>query len=178
MRIGIGRWLHGMGTGRSSCRSSVSIAQSPRAHPRVSGSSCSAPRPWTFADDSHGNLDGGIAVPDPASTYFVSMHNNATILANTYMNSPTPLDTDDKDRDLKLSNLRKVKWARFDYITEWEMCARWMVTRPPWLLFVSDHGKELRFLGTRSISPEGKKLFSFMAYRNWETLTTWKPIPF
>jgi hypothetical protein len=123
---------------------------------------------------SHGNLHGGMAVPDPASTFFVAMHDNATSLSRSYLASP-PLD--DKDQELKLANLKKVKWARFDYITEWQQCARWMVTRPPWLLFVSDHGKEVRFLGTRSISAEGKKLFSFMAYRSWETLTTWKPIP-
>lgn len=49
---------------------------------------------------------------------------------------------------------------------------------PPWLVFVSNHGKEMRFLGTRSISAEGRKLFSFMSFRNWESLNTWKPVPF
>lgn len=53
-----------------------------------------------------------------------------------------------------------------------------LISRPPWLVFVTNHGKDVRFLGTRSISAEGRKLFSFMSYRNWESLTTWKPVPF
>jgi len=132
---------------------------------------------WTtlgIADSSHGNLYGGPTVPDPASTYFLEMHNNATLLASQYISSP-PLE---KDQEEKLSNLKKLKWARFDYMTEWETCAKWMVTRPPWLVFVTNHGEDVRFLGTRSISPEGRKLFSFMAYRNWKDLNVWKPIPF
>jgi hypothetical protein len=102
------------------------------------------------------------------------MHDNATSLAQSYISSP-PLE---KDGEQKLSNLKKVKWARFDYITEWEWCARYMVTRPPWLVFVTNHGQDVRFLGTRSISAEGRKLFSFMAFREWEKLNIWKPIPF
>jgi hypothetical protein len=53
-----------------------------------------------------------------------------------------------------------------------------MVTRPPWLVFVTNHGQDVRFLGTRSISAEGRKLFSFMAFREWEKLNVWKPMPF
>jgi hypothetical protein len=123
---------------------------------------------------SHGGLYGGPTIPDPASTHFLEMHTNATSLASQYIASP-PLE---EDRDTKLSNLKRIKWARFDYMTEWETCARWMITRPPWLVFVSNKGEDVRFLGTRSLSPEGKKLFSFMAYRNWESLTVWKPVPF
>lgn len=55
----------------------------------------------------------------------MAMHDNATRMAREYIASP-PLE---KDVEEKVANLKKVKWARFDYITEWEWCARWMVTR-------------------------------------------------
>lgn len=56
----------------------------------------------------------------------MTMHDNATRMAREYLAAP-PLD--DKDAKEKVENLKMVKWARFDYITEWEWCARWMVTR-------------------------------------------------
>lgn len=90
---------------------------------------------------SHGHQYGA-AISDPASTYFVEMHNNATRMAREYIASP-PLE-EDKNVDEKIANLKNVKWARIDYMTEWESCARWMVTRyvdpPPTLS--STTGKE------------------------------------
>jgi hypothetical protein len=56
-------------------------------------------------------------------------------MAREYIASP-PLE---KDVDEKVANLKMVKWARLDYITEWESCARWMITR--WV-FVSESESE------------------------------------
>ena len=94
-------------------------------------------------------------------------------------------------RDSKgVEGIEHVKWARLDYQTEVELCTKWLVLkygyplikrsppetdcRPPYLVFVSNQGKEMRFLSPRQFRPDGEQLLRLVKLGQWVNAPLWK----
>ncbi|CDZ97221.1 hypothetical protein [Phaffia rhodozyma] len=70
--------------------------------------------------------------------------------------------------------LDRVKFARIDYLNVTSVLTRWNVWKPPYIVFVSDRGQTLRFLGPRSIRPEGELLREVLVNDDWKKAPVWE----
>ncbi|WVR03280.1 hypothetical protein IAU60_000271 [Kwoniella sp. DSM 27419] len=70
--------------------------------------------------------------------------------------------------------LQRVKWARLDFITHWQISTRWLLTKPPYLVFISHQGRDLRFLRPIDIRPEGDALFAAIKQGSWADVPIYK----
>ncbi|WVQ93926.1 hypothetical protein IAU59_001004 [Kwoniella sp. CBS 9459] len=94
---------------------------------------------------------------DPTSDLYLEAHSKAAKKAKA-------------DESLSLS---KYRWARIDYIAEWEICTKWLIMRPPYIVFISDKGRTLRFLSPRNVRPDTEVLYEGVTSGNWETVPAW-----
>ncbi|RXK36671.1 hypothetical protein M231_06058 [Tremella mesenterica] len=90
---------------------------------------------------------------DPLSPRFLEMHTNASLAS----------------QELSLG----IKWGRVDLIEETYISMRWLLFRPPYLVFISNSGHDLRFLSPRHVHPEGDRLLEFVEKKQWKDLPIW-----
>ncbi|OCF59785.1 hypothetical protein L486_02458 [Kwoniella mangroviensis CBS 10435] len=69
--------------------------------------------------------------------------------------------------------LENVKFARLDYITAWKTCTRWLLNRPPYLIFISSSGRQLRFVPTQSLGKEPERLYKVIKEKMYEVILPW-----
>ncbi|OCF43780.1 hypothetical protein I317_02384 [Kwoniella heveanensis CBS 569] len=93
---------------------------------------------------------------DPTSDAYLDAHSEAAKLAKSD------------------ESLSKFRWARLDYIAEWEICTKWLLMRPPYVVFISDKGRTLRFLKPSNLRPDPQILYDGIKSGNWETVPVWE----
>ncbi|GFZ44678.1 hypothetical protein JCM24511_02402 [Saitozyma sp. JCM 24511] len=92
---------------------------------------------------------------DPLTPLYLETHTNATHLAR---DAPIP----------------STHWARLDFVTEPELCTRWLMFRTPSIVIVSKKGEELRFLQPTGLAPSGEGLYELVKAGEWRDAPAWK----
>ncbi|WWD05965.1 hypothetical protein V865_004050 [Kwoniella europaea PYCC6329] len=69
--------------------------------------------------------------------------------------------------------LKNVKFARLDYLTSWKTCTRWLLKRPPYLVFITSSGKQLRFGPTQSLGKGPESLYKVIKEKMYEVVLPW-----
>jgi hypothetical protein len=92
---------------------------------------------------------------DPLTPLYLETHTNATHLARS---QPIP----------------STHWARLDFVTEPELCTRWLMFRTPSIVIVSRRGEELRFLQPTGLAPSGEGLYGLVKAGEWRDAPAWK----
>ncbi|EJT51700.1 hypothetical protein A1Q1_07112 [Trichosporon asahii var. asahii CBS 2479] len=74
------------------------------------------------------------------------------------------------------AEIEHFKFGRLDYYNDWATCTRWLITKPPYLVFVSENNgkKELRFLSFPPFPAEGEKMYKLIKDGHWKNIRPWK----
>ncbi|KAJ9103997.1 hypothetical protein QFC21_002460 [Naganishia friedmannii] len=94
---------------------------------------------------------------DPASFVFWDAINNASIINRHPAN-----------------HIRGLKWGRIDFLTELELTTRWMIFKPPMLVFATKRATELRFVNSRQMAANGTIIHRFLKEEMWRNLPVWQ----
>ncbi|KAJ9107066.1 hypothetical protein QFC19_002936 [Naganishia cerealis] len=94
---------------------------------------------------------------DPASFVFWEAINNASIINQHPAN-----------------HIKGLKWGRIDFLTELELTTRWLIFKPPMLVFATHRGTELRFVNARQMAANGTIIHRFLKEEMWRNLPVWQ----
>ncbi|GHJ84042.1 hypothetical protein NliqN6_0444 [Naganishia liquefaciens] len=94
---------------------------------------------------------------DPSSFMFWHAVNNASILAQ----EPG-------------KEIPGMKWGRVDFITELELTSRWLLFKPPMLVFATNRGNDLRFVRPGVIAANGTVIHRFLQEEHWRAFPVWE----
>ncbi|BEI82375.1 hypothetical protein CcaverHIS002_0302430 [Cutaneotrichosporon cavernicola] len=69
--------------------------------------------------------------------------------------------------------VERIKFGRLDWMTDWVLSTRWVMTKPPYIVFVTDSGKTLRFAAPPRLPANGTMLYEILAESYWRNLPPW-----
>ncbi|WVF66305.1 hypothetical protein IAT40_001045 [Kwoniella sp. CBS 6097] len=101
---------------------------------------------------------------DPTSDVYLDAHSEAAKRAKAESDSDSLTD----------ASLSRFRWARIDYIAEWEICTKWLMMKPPYIIFISEKGRKLRFLSPSNVRPDPQILYDGVKSGSWESIPVWE----
>lgn len=67
----------------------------------------------------------------------------------------------------------RIKFGRLDWMTDWVLSTRWVMTKPPYVVFITDSGKTLRFASPPRLPANGTLLYTVLTEGYWTNLPPW-----
>lgn len=115
---------------------------------------------WGPADVSHGRD------ADFLATTFAEAHTNVT---KQFAKDAAAAEGDAK------AEIEHFKFGRLDYYNDWATCTRWLINKPPYLVFVSENNgkKELRFLSFPPFPADSDKMYKLLKEGHWKHIRPW-----
>ncbi|WWC85687.1 uncharacterized protein L201_000553 [Kwoniella dendrophila CBS 6074] len=105
--------------------------------------------------------------------WVVLVHGKPTDMASDKMLNYHKEAADLVKSDEKLNLNNNIRFARLDYMTAWKTCTRWLLTKPPYLVFISSSGEKLRFVPVHSLGKEPENLYKVIKDKMYEIVLPW-----
>ncbi|KLT39489.1 hypothetical protein CC85DRAFT_192889 [Cutaneotrichosporon oleaginosum] len=110
----------------------------------------------------------------PDDVWVVAVHGrDDDMMSNAYLETHANASALLKGNATIADKAERIKFGRLDWMTDWVLSTRWVLTKPPYIVFVSDSGQTLRFAAPPRLPANGTMLYAVLAEGYWMNLAPW-----
>ncbi|BEI90172.1 uncharacterized protein CcaverHIS019_0302420 [Cutaneotrichosporon cavernicola] len=120
------------------------------------------------------NYDTIFSQSRPDDLWVVAVHGReGDVMSHAYLETQSNASSLLKNNATLADKVERIKFGRLDWMTDWVLSTRWVMTKPPYIVFVTDSGKTLRFAAPPRLPANGTMLYEILAESYWRNLPPW-----